>query len=200
MGYCYDTFHSVLELEYHDTEWGVPVHDDRRMFEYLTLECLQCGLSWTLMLKKREIFRECFENFEFNRIASYGDEDVRRILHTAGMIRSERKILAVINNAKCFLKIREIFGSFCDYLWNYTGGKTIVYDHHAEGKIPVSNGLSDRVSIDLKRRGMSYIGTVSIYSFLQATGLINDHSLDCPCFHRINTKFPSVRMCPDEEA
>jgi len=169
------------------------------MFEYLMLECLQCGLSWNLILKKRKTIRECFENFEFDRISMYGLEDVERILHTSGMIRSERKILAVINNAKCYQKIREECGSFCNFLWNFTDGKTIVYAHHAEGKLPVSNGLSDRISIELKRYGMKYIGTVTLYSYLQAVGLINDHASDCPCFHRINESFPCERMKPDKE-
>lgn len=200
MGHCDWVFASERDRKYHDIEWGIPVHnDDRQMFEHLTLECLQCGLSWGLMLKKREIFRQCFENFEFDRIAAYGEKDVQRILTTDGMLKSERKIRAVINNARCYRKIRDEFGSFCAYLWRYTDGKTIVYDGHAEGKVPVSNGLSDRISKDLKKRGFKFIGTVTIYSHLQACGLINDHAADCPCYHRINAEYPTVKMKPDEE-
>ena len=198
MGHCDWVFASERDRKYHDTEWGVPVHnDDRQMFEHLTLECLQCGLSWGLMMKKREIFRQCFENFEFDKIAAYGEDDIQQILSTEGMLRSERKVRAVINNARCYQKIREEFGSFCNYLWSYTDGKTIIYEGHADGKVPVSNGLSDRISKDLKRRDFMFVGTVTIYSHLQACGLINDHAADCPCFHRISTEFPTIRMKPD---
>ncbi|MBQ3956530.1 MAG: DNA-3-methyladenine glycosylase I [Clostridia bacterium] len=186
MGHCDWALSDERNRKYHDTEWGVPVHEDRQMFEHLTLECLQCGLSWSLMMKKREIFRRCFENFDYEKIAAYGEEDVRRILDTEGMLKSERKI-------------REEFGSFCAYLWSYTDGKTILYEGHAEGKIPVSNGLSDRISRDLKKRGFKFVGAVTIYSHLQACGLINDHAADCPCFCRINETYPTVNLPPDGE-
>lgn len=199
MGSCDWAYASEADRVYHDSEWGVPVHDDRRMFEHLTLECLQCGLSWSLMLKKREIFRRCFENFEYDKIAAYGEDDVRRIMNTEGMLRSERKIWAVINNARCYQKIREEFGSFCDCLWGYTDGKTVLYDGHAEGKIPVSNGLSEEISRDLKKRGFKFIGAVTVYSHLQACGIINDHAGDCPCFKKINEDNPTVKMKPDRE-
>ncbi len=153
MGHCDWALSSDAMRAYHDNEWGMPVRDDRQMFEHLTLECLQCGLSWGLMMKKREIFRQCFENFEYDKIAAYGEEDVQRIMNTPGMLRPERKVRAVISNARCYQKIREEFGSFCAYLWGYTGGKTVLYDGHAQGRIPVSNGLSDEISRDLKKRG-----------------------------------------------
>ena len=193
MGHCDWSLSDERNRKYHDTEWGVPVHDDRQMFEHLTLECLQCGLSWGLMMKKRDIFRRCFENFDYEIIAAYGEEDVRRILETEGMLKSERKIRAVIGNARCYRKIREEFGSFCRYIWNYSGGKTILYEGHAEGKIPVSNGLSDRTSRDLKKRGFKFVGAVTIYSHRQACGLINDHAADCPCRERINPPPSSAR-------
>lgn len=199
MGHCDWALSDERNRKYHDTEWGVPVHEDRQMFEHLTLECLQCGLSWSLMMKKREIFRRCFENFDYEKIAAYGEEDVWRILGTEGMLKSERKIRAVIGNARCYREIREEFGSFCAYLWNYTDGKTILYAGHAEGKIPVSNGLSDRISRDLKKRGFKFVGAVTIYSHLQACGLINDHAADCPCFCRINETYPTVNLPPDGE-
>lgn len=180
MGHCAWVFASDKDRVYHDTEWGIPVHDDdRQMFEHLTLECLQCWLSWGLMMKKREIFRECFENFNYDRIADYDEADIQRILNTEGMLRSERKVRAVISNAKCYRKVREEFGSFCNYLWGYTDGKTVLYEGHADGAVPVSNGLSDRISKDLKKRGFKYIGAVTIYSHLQACGIINDHAGDC---------------------
>ena len=200
MGHCSWAYVNERERLYHDTEWGVPVHDDRQMFEHLTLENLQCGLSWDLMLKKREIFRQCFDNFEYDKIAAYTEDDVQRILNTDGMLKSERKIRAVISNARCCQKIREEFGSFCNYLWAYTDCKTIVYDGHAEGCVPVSNGLSDRISKALKKRGFKYIGTVTIYSHLQACGMVNDHDAECPCFHQINGRYPVIHLEPDNEA
>ena len=186
---------------YHDTEWGVPVHDDRIMFEHLSLECLQCGLSWDLMLKKREVFRQCFAGFDFERIAQFTEEDVERALNTGGMLRSRRKIEAVINNARYFIKVREEFGSFCDYIWSFAGGKTILYRGHGVpgARVTVSNGLSARIARDLKKRGFKYVGAVTIYSHLQACGIINDHDADCPCGRRIRESGPTVELDPDEE-
>ncbi|MBR5364746.1 MAG: DNA-3-methyladenine glycosylase I [Clostridia bacterium] len=178
---------------YHDTEWGVPVHDDRRMFEHLMMEAMQCGLSWSLMIKKREIFRACFDGFDYDRIAAYTGEDIERILHTEGMIRSRRKIEAVIGNARCFRKIREEYGSFCDWLWAHTDGKTVLYMGHEKGPIPVSNGLSDQIARELKAYGFRYLGTVTVYSHLQACGIVNDHRRDCPCRQAINAQNPTVR-------
>lgn len=198
-GHCAWALNSDLNRRYHDGEWGVPVHDDRQMFEHLTLECLQCGLSWSLMLKKREIFRECFDNFDFDRIADYGEEDVARILSAEGMLKSERKVRAVINNAGCYRRLREEYGSFCDWLWSFSDGRTIVYDGHADGAIPVSNGLSDRIAGELKKRGFRYIGGITIYAHLQACGIVNDHARQCPCFDRINAAVPIVRLPPDRE-
>ena len=199
MGYC--TWADINEANriYHDTEWGIPVHDDRHMFEHLSLECLQCGLSWDLMLKKREIFRQCFDNFDYDKIAAYDDVDVERILNTEGMIRSRRKVEAVINNARCYQTVREEYGSFCGYIWAYSGGKTILYQGHDAGTIPVSNGLSDRISKDLKKRGFKFVGAVTIYSHLQACGIINDHGRDCPCYRKINEAHPTVRKRRDHE-
>ncbi len=199
MGHCDWANSSEADRLYHDREWGVPVHDDRQMFEHLTLECLQCGLSWSLMLKKREIFRRCFENFDYDRIAAYGEEDVQRILNTEGMLRAERKVRAIINNARRYQQVRAEFGSFCAYLWAYTGGKTVLYEGHAEGRIPVSNGLSDEIGRDLKKRGFQFVGPVTVYSHLQACGVINDHAADCPCYRRINENWPTVRLEPDRE-
>jgi DNA-3-methyladenine glycosylase I len=178
---------------YHDTEWGVPVHDDGLMFEHLMMEAMQCGLSWSLMLKKREIFRACFDEFNYDKIAAYTETDVERIMNTEGMIRSRRKIEAVINNAKCFQKIRQEHGSFCDWLWAHSGGKTILYMGHEKGRIPVSNGLSDEIARELRDCGFKYLGTVTVYSHLQACGIINDHGKDCPCYHAINEHNPTVR-------
>ena len=201
MGYCEWADINELYKTYHDKEWGVPVHDDRKMFEYLILECMQCGLSWDLMLKKRDVFRKCFDDFDYDRIAEYDDKDVERILNTEDMIRSVRKIEAVINNARCFQKVREELGSFCDYLWAYSDGKTILYNGHNKDiqKIPVSNGLSKRISKDLKKRGFKYVGEITIYSHLQACGMINDHDERCVCYKRINKKYPTANKRRDKE-
>ena len=201
MGYCAWAGMNELNKVYHDTEWGIPVHDDRKMFEHLILECMQCGLSWDLMLKKRDIFRKCFDDYDFDRIAEYDDSDIDRIMNTEDMIRSPRKIAAVINNARCFRKVREEFGTFCDYLWAYSDGKTILYTGHNKDitKIPVSNGLSKRISKDLKKRGFKYVGEITIYSHLQACGIINDHDEICDCYKRINEQYPTVNKRRDKE-
>ena len=199
MGNCTWAEMNERNKVYHDAEWGVPVHDDHHMFEHLFLECMQCGLSWDLMLKKREIFRTCFDNFDFDKIAEYDDSDRERILATEGMIRSARKVEAIINNAKCYRKVREEFGSFCDYIWAYADNKTILYNGHAAGKIPVSNGLSARISKDLKKRGFKYVGAITIYSHLQACGIINDHDSECPCYKSINENNPTVTKRRDKE-
>ena len=193
MSYCDWSRCDPIVIAYHDNEWGVPVWDDRLQFEYLVLESMQCGLSWTLVMKKREIFRACFDNFDFEKIALYDESDVLRIMNTEGMIRSLPKIKAVINNARCFIEIRREYGTFCDFLWAFSGGKTILYNHHGDGLIPVSNALSDRVSSALKKRGFKFLGTVTVYSYLQACGIINDHGSDCPCYQKINASFPTVK-------
>ena len=178
---------------YHDTEWGIPVHDDRKQFEFLMMEAMQCGLSWELMIKKREIFRSCFDAFDFDKIAEYTDADIDRIMNTEGMIRSRRKIEAIINNAGCFQQIRSEYGTFDNWLWRFSGGKTILYMGHEKGKIPVSNSLSDEIAGELKKRGFKYLGTVTVYSHLQACGMINDHGEDCPCYKYIIENYPTVR-------
>ena len=181
-----------VNKKYHDEEWGVPLHDDRGQFEFLMMEVMQCGLSWGLMMKKREIFRSCFDNFEYEKIASYDENDIKRILNTEGMIRSRRKIEAIIHNAQCFMKICDEYGSFSDWLWAYSEGKTILYNKHEKGEIPVSNGLSDKISKDLKKRGFKYLGSITVYSHLQACGIINDHGDECPCYEYINKNYPTV--------
>lgn len=199
MAYCdWDTT-SEINIRYHDTEWGVPLHDDKRQFEFLMMEVMQCGLNWNMMMLKREIFRKCFDGFDYDKVAAYGEKDIMRILETDGMIRSRRKIEAIISNARCFQAIRAEFGTFCNYLWGYSNGKTILYARHADGWIPASNGLSDRISKDLKKRGFKFLGPTTIYSHLQACGIINDHAKDCPCYAAINAANPTVRKRADAE-
>lgn len=199
MGYCGWDSAFGLEKEYHDTEWGVPVYDDRKQFEYLMMEVMQCGLSWGLMLRKREVFRQCFDNFEYDKIAAYDEKDIERIMNTENMIRSERKIRAVINNARCFQRIRKEYGSFSGYLWAYSEGKSFIYEGHKNGRLPVSNGLSERISRDLKKRGFKYLGAITVYSHLQACGIINDHDADCPCGRRIAANFSTIFLRADRE-
>ena len=199
MSNCDWAFMNERNQIYHDTEWGVPVHDDRKMFEHFCLECLQCGLSWDLMLRKRQIFRKCFDGFDFDKMAEYDDADVERILNTEGMIRSKQKIKALIHNAKCWQQVRREYGSFCDYIWSYTDGNSILYEGHENGRIPVSNALSSRISKALKKRGFKYVGPVTIYSHLQACGIINDHDETCPCYKRIKETHPYIRKPREEE-
>lgn len=181
-----------LETKYHDDEWGVPVYDDVKQFEYLMLEAMQCGLSWDTVLKKREIFRSCFDGFNYEKIATYTAKDIERIMNTAGVIRSQRKIEVVINNARIFQKIRNEFGSFSQYIWSWSGGKALLYRGHELGNLPASNELSDKISADLKKRGMKFLGSVTVYAHLQASGIINDHIKDCYCYKRLLEQYPTL--------
>lgn len=171
--------------KYHDEEWGIPLHDDRKHFEYLSMEVMQCGLNWTMMLKKRAIFRKCFDDFDFHKIAKYSEEDIIRILNEEGMIKFRRKVEAVIGNAKAFLKIIEEFGSFDKYIWSYTNDTSLVYIKHQNGQGEASNGLSDQISKDLKKRGFKYLGSITVFSHLQACGIINDHSPQCYMYEKL---------------
>lgn len=180
-------------MKYHDEEWGVPLFDDRKQFEFLTLEVMQCGLNWNMMIQKREIFRQCFEDFDYEKIAGYGEADQERILSTEGMIRSPRKIAAVIQNAKSFLKIREEYGTFSQYIWKFSKGKTLLYAGHQKGILPAKNALSDQVSQDLKKRGFRYLGSVTVYSHLQACGIINDHLETCFRYADLINHYPTAR-------
>ena len=160
-------------IRYHDEEWGVPVHDDGKLFEMLLLESFQAGLSWECVLNKREAFRKAFEGFDLAKIKNYGEEDVERLLQDPGIIRNRRKVWAAVGNARIFQEICREYGSFDAYLWSWTSGKTL----HETGK--TRSELSDAVSKDLKKRGMSFVGTTIIYSYLQAVGVINSHEEEC---------------------
>ena len=186
-------------IRYHDEEWGVPVYDDQKQFEFLMMEVMQCGLNWNMMIQKREIFRECFDRFDYNKVAEYQEAEIERILNTEGMIRSRRKIEAVIHNARCFQKIREEFGSFSDYIWGFTGGKTYLYPGHQKGEIPARNGLSDQISKDLKKRGLKYMGSITVYSHLQACGIINDHLETCGRYRELLAVTDAVKKRRDKE-
>ena len=170
---------SELYTAYHDNEWGRPEHDDRKLFEMLILEGFQAGLSWLTILKKREAFRAAFDNFEPAVVAQYGPEKVEALMSDAGIVRNRRKIMAATQNARVFLTIQAEFGSFDRYLWGFTGGKVIL---NTDDEMRARTELSDRISKDLKRRGMSFVGSTIIYSFLQATGVVTDHETCCFCY------------------
>ena len=174
--------HPILQ-KYHDEHWGVPVHDDKMLFMYLVMECMSCGLSWLLMLKKQETFRHCFANFDFKQVARFTAADVQHILNTESMLKSQRKIEAMITNAQAFLRVIEEFGSFNEYIWKFSKGKTMVYPSHQK-RLCTRNALSDKVAKDMKKRGFKYVGSVIIYSYLQGIGIINDHLSYCDCYNR----------------
>jgi DNA-3-methyladenine glycosylase I len=164
---------------YHDKEWGKPLHDDRKIFEFLILEGMQAGLSWRTILNKRENFRRAFHGFDPAKVAGYKARDVRRLLADAGIIRNRLKILAAINNAKRFLEVQKEFGSFSRYIWGFVGGKPVVNRLKSFSQMPARTALSDRISQDLKARGFKFVGSTIVYSHLQATGVVNDHLVTC---------------------
>lgn len=164
---------------YHDYEWGVPVHDDRLLFEMLNLEGAQAGLNWYLILQKRENYRLLFDNFEAEKIANYSDDKIQAILQDARIVRNRLKIQAVVTNAKAFLAIQDVIGSFDRYLWQFVGGKPITNHWAQMSELPASTPQSDALSKDLKKRGFKFIGTTICYAFMQAVGMVNDHKVDC---------------------
>ena len=199
MSYCNWEHTSAVNQKYHDTVWGIPIHDDIKQFEYLCLEVMQCGLSWDIIINKREVLRSSFDGFDFKKVSAYTSQNVAKIMQTDGMIKSVRKIEAIISNAKCFQKIRAEFGSFDAYLWRYSNNKTILYQNHENGFIPVSNGLSAQISRDLKKRGFKFLGPITVYSHLQACGIINDHDKHCTRYAYINKHYPTEhKSCEDE--
>jgi len=168
-----------LYVEYHDKEWGVPLHDDRKLFELLILEGAQAGLSWSTILKKRENYRRAFDGFDPRIVATYGDGKVQQLLADAGIVRNRLKIAAAIQNAKAFLAIRQEFGSFDVYIWRFVGGKPKKNAWKALREIPARTPESDAMSKDLIKRGFKFVGSTICYAFMQAAGLVNDHVVDC---------------------
>ena len=167
---------SPIYIKYHDEEWGVPKYDDRELFELLVLESFQAGLSWLTVLKKRQAFRDAFDNFDVKKVARYDNYKIEELLKNEKIIRSRNKIKSSIKNAEIFLEIQKEYGSFSKYIWGFTDNKVI---KRTSAILPVSSPLSDKISKDLKKRGMKYVGTVIIYSYLQAIGIINDHDNNC---------------------
>ena len=164
---------------YHDTEWGVPVKDDSTLFEFLILETFQAGLSWITVLRKRENFREAFDNFDYNKIAQYNQTKIDSLLQNPGIIRNKLKVNATVTNAQAFMKIQDEFGSFSKYIWNFVDGKPIKNNIENYKEAPGNTELSDKISKDLKKRGFKFVGTTVIYAHMQATGMVNDHEVSC---------------------
>lgn len=175
-------------VRYHDEEWGVPVHDDHKMFEFLILESAQAGLSWYTILKRREGYRHAFANFNVQAVAKFSQEDVERLMQNEAIIRNRAKINAAINNAKVFITIQQEFGSFCDYLWAYVNHKPIINNLKSLKDYPATTELSDLISKDLKKRGMKFFGSTICYAHLQACGIVNDHSEGCFRKHQVSFK------------
>ena len=170
---------SELYTNYHDEEWGAPVHDDRQHFEFMVLESAQAGLSWITILKKRENYRRAYDNFDPEKVARYGEKKIAALLEDSGIVRNRLKILASINNAKHFLEIQDEFGSFTDYIWGYVKNKPVIGKWKTLAEIPARTELSDRISADLKKRGFKFLGSTIIYSHMQAAGIVNDHLTSC---------------------
>jgi len=166
-------------VAYHDTEWGVPVHDERRHFEFVVLEGAQAGLSWLTILKRREGYRRCFANFDPELVARFGEDDIQQLKQDTGIIRNERKIRATVGNAQAFLAVQERFGSFDRYIWDFFDGTPIVNAFQTLEEVPTETELSRKISKDMKSRGFSFVGPTIIYAHMQATGLVNDHLVDC---------------------
>jgi DNA-3-methyladenine glycosylase I len=166
-------------IRYHDEEWGVPVRDDHKQFEYLILEGAQAGLSWWTILSRRENYRRAFANFDPQVVARFTAKRVERLMNDAGIIRNRLKILAAVSNAKAFLEIQEEFGTFCDYIWDFVGGRPIKNRWKTLSEIPPTSEISDLLSRDLKQRGFKFVGSTVIYAHMQATGMVNDHVVDC---------------------
>ncbi|MBF0707275.1 DNA-3-methyladenine glycosylase I [Alkalihalobacillus hwajinpoensis] len=165
--------------EYHDHEWGVPVYDDQKLFEMLILEGAQAGLSWITILKRRENYRAAFDQFIVEKVATYDEDKIQELLHNEGIIRNKLKVRGTVKNAKAFMEIQEEFGSFSSYIWCFTQDTPIINDWKSIEEVPAETELSKKISKDMKKRGFTFVGPVIIYSFLQAVGLVNDHTTDC---------------------
>ncbi len=170
---------SDLAIPYHDQEWGVPVHDDRVLFEFLILEGAQAGLSWETILKKRETYRAAFDQFDPEAVAKYGSRKVEKLLADPGIVRNRLKVASAIQNARCFLEIRKEFGSFDAFIWGLAGGRPVNNRRTSVKEVPASTPVSDSMSRELRRRGFKFVGTTIMYAYMQATGMVNDHLMSC---------------------
>ncbi|WP_293298725.1 DNA-3-methyladenine glycosylase I [Allomuricauda sp.] len=170
---------------YHDTEWGVPVKDDSTLFEFLILETFQAGLSWITVLRKRENFREAFDNFDYNKIAQYNQTKIDSLLQNPGIIRNKFKVNATVSNARAFMATQKEFGSFSKYIWDFVNGNPIKNEWENYRDAPATTELSDIISKDLKKRGFKFVGSTVIYAHMQATGMVNDHEVNCFRYHEV---------------
>lgn len=168
-----------LYRKYHDEEWGKPVYDDETLFEFLVLESFQAGLSWYTILKKRDNFKKAFDNFDFRKIAEYSDEKILELMADSGIIRNRLKILATINNAQRFQEVQKEFGTFSKYIWGFVDGKPLIHHPKILQDVPATTEISDALAKDLKKRGFKFLGSTVVYAHMQATGMVNDHLVDC---------------------
>jgi len=168
-----------LYMAYHDTEWGVPVFEDAKLFEFLILETFQAGLSWITILRKRENFRKAFDNFDYKKIAKYSEDKYESLLQNTGIIRNKLKIKATITNARLFMDVQQEYESFSKYIWSFTNGKPIKNKFNLKSEVPATTAISDALSKDLKKKGFKFVGSTVIYAHMQATGMVNDHTTDC---------------------
>jgi DNA-3-methyladenine glycosylase I len=173
-------------LKYHDEEWGVPVHDDRHLFEMLNLEGAQAGLNWSTILNKRENYKKAFDNFDAFKISKYSQKKIENILQNPGIVRNKLKVNAVVINAKAFIKVQKEFGSFDKYIWQFVGAEPIANKFNSLKELPAKTEISDAMSKDLKKRGFKFIGSTICYAFMQAVGMVNDHTKDCYRYKEIN--------------
>jgi len=175
---------SELEIDYHDNEWGKPLHDDQQLFEFLILEGAQAGLSWVTILKKRDNYREAFDNFEIERVAKYTKRKIESLMNNPGIVRNRLKIESTVSNAKIALEVQNEFGSLDTYLWSFVKGKPYINHWKNHSQIPATSEQSDAMSKALKKRGFRFVGSTICYAFMQATGMVNDHTVDCFCYPR----------------
>lgn len=168
-----------LMIEYHDNEWGVPVHDDRKHFEMIVLDGAQAGLSWQTVLRKREAYREAFDNFDFGKVARYNEKKIAKLLENPGIIRNRLKVSSAVKNARAFLAVREEFGTFDKYIWQFVGGSPVHNSWKSLKELPAKTHVSDAMSKDMKKRGFNFVGSTICYAYMQAAGMVNDHTTEC---------------------
>lgn len=176
---CSWAMHTEIEQHYHDEEWGVPVYDDHALFEFLILEGAQAGLSWITILKKRDHYRKAFDNFDYRKIADYNQQKIDELLENPGIIRNKLKVRAAVTNAQAFMKVQGEFGSFSDYIWAFVHGQPIQNNWESSRTVPVETELSKEIAKDLKKRGFKFVGSTIMYAFMQAVGMVNDHTVNC---------------------
>lgn len=176
---CFWVSDSQLYIDYHDKEWGTPVYDDETLFEFLVLETFQAGVSWITILNKRENFRTAFDNFDYQKIAKYPESKFNDLMQDTGIVRNKLKIRSAISNAQLFIEIQKEFGSFSKFIWSYVDGKLIINKFYKREEVPATTAISDKISKDLKKRGFKFTGSTIMYAYMQAVGMVNDHTTDC---------------------